>query len=507
MGRRSALAGAQCQSASGLFTRRPCVPLEVRALFFIERQMSFQDLGLRSELLRAIELRGYAKATPIQLQAIPTALEGRDILGCAQTGTGKTAAFALPILQRLVAENQANQPAPRATESDSGSERQRRPARPVRPIRTLILVPTRELAVQVAGSFAAYGKGLGLRQTTIFGGVSARPQIEDLRRGVDIIVATPGRFLDLWSQGLVRLDQVKILVLDEADQLFDMGFIRDVRKIIRSLPKERQTMLFSATLPEQIRALARECLSNPVSISATPQGVTPDKIDQQVRYLRAEDKPDALIDFLQEHSGQRTLVFCRTKHGADKIVRKLQGADIDAVAIHGNKSQNARQAALRAFNEPQPPILVATDVAARGLHMPDIKIVVNYELSDTPETYIHRIGRTARAEAEGRAVTFCAPDERSLMQRIEYLTKVRLRVLANPNGSEAAETFEREPRTSDAAPSRRYGERPARKSAYGSKRFGAPRSGARSFGKSSFGRSRRPGGGQRSAKPRRFAAG
>jgi ATP-dependent RNA helicase RhlE len=278
---------------------------------------------------------------------------------------------------------------------------------------------------------------LGLRQATIFGGVSARPQLDALRRGVDLIVATPGRLLDLHSQGFVKLEQVQFLVLDEADQLFDMGFIRDVRKIIRALPRNRQTMLFSATLPNQVRDLARECLTAPVSISASPATVTPDKIEQQVHFLRADEKVSALIEFLQEHVGQRTLVFCRTKHGADKIVRKLHAARIEAVAIHGNKSQNARQAALRTFNSSEPTILVATDVAARGLHLPDVKIVINYELSDTPETYVHRIGRTARAEATGRAVTFCAPDERSLLQRIEYLTKVRLRVLSHSHGSAA----------------------------------------------------------------------
>jgi ATP-dependent RNA helicase RhlE len=391
---------------------------------------------LDPKLLRAIDRRGYAQATAIQQQAIPVALRGRDILGCAQTGTGKTAAFALPILQHLtMAEGQCNDN--RRNSNDPQSSSTDRPQNRVRPIRSLILVPTRELAAQVAESFASYGQALGLRQTTIFGGVSARPQLDALRRGVDLVVATPGRLLDLHSQGFVKLDQVQVLVLDEADQMFDMGFIRDVRKIIRALPRNRQTMLFSATLPDQIRQLARECLTDPVSISVDPGTVTPDKIEQQVHYLRTDEKPSALIEFLQQHARQRTLVFCRTKHGAGKIVRKLQAAHIAAVAIHGNKSQNARQAALRTFNSPQPPILVATDVAARGLHLPDVKIVINYELSDTPETYVHRIGRTARAEASGRAVTFCAPEERSLLLRIQKLTKVRLATL-----SETLETTE-----------------------------------------------------------------
>ncbi len=469
--------------------------------------MSFQDLGLHSELLRAVEKRGYANATPIQLQAIPIAMQGRDVLGCAQTGTGKTAAFALPILHRMNEAKLASLTAePTETACETADER-KRPPRRHRPIRALILVPTRELAVQVAGSFSAYGKCLGMRQTMIFGGVSARPQLEDLRRGVDIVVATPGRFLDLWSQGYVNLDHVQALVLDEADQMFDMGFIRDVRKIIRALPRQRQTMLFSATLPSQIRDLAKECLTQPVYISASPEAVTPDKIEQQVCYVHAADKPAVLIDFLQQHAGQRTLVFCRTKHGADKVVRKLLDADIEAVAIHGNKSQNARQAALKAFNTPQPPILVATDVAARGLHMPDVKIIVNYELSDTPETYIHRIGRTARAEASGRAVTLCAPDERSLMQRIEYLTKVRLGVMPAPGGyanddqAEGSRTQSKAPRAST------FGERRNRKPQYGAKSSGAVRYGAKpSGGAPRFGGGSRFGGSKGGAKPRRFAA-
>lgn len=390
--------------------------------------MNFQDLNLDPKLLRAIDTRGYAQATAIQQQAIPVALLGRDILGCAQTGTGKTAAYALPILQRLMmAKAHGNEN--RRSASHPNQPSTHGPEKRVRPIGALVLVPTRELAVQVAESFASYGQGLGLRQTTIFGGVSARPQLDALRRGVDLVVATPGRFLDLYSQGFVKLEHVQVLVLDEADQLFDMGFIRDVRKIIRAVPRNRQTMLFSATLPVQIRELARECLMDPVSISVHPGTVTPDKIEQQVHYLRSDEKPSALIEFLQQHARERTLVFCRTKHGADKVVRKLQAVHIAAVAIHGNKSQNARQAALRSFNSPQPPILVATDVAARGLHLPDVKIVINYELSDTPETYVHRIGRTARAEAFGRAVTFCAPEERSLLQRIQKLTNVRLATL------------------------------------------------------------------------------
>ena len=469
--------------------------------------MSFKDLGLHSELLRAIEKRGYVNATPIQLQAIPVAMQGRDVLGCAQTGTGKTAAFALPILHRLNEAKLASQAAEPSQTDNAAPDERRRPARNKRPIRALILVPTRELAVQVAGSFAAYGKCLGMRQTMIFGGVSARPQLEDLRRGVDIIVATPGRFLDLWSQGYVQLDQVQTLVLDEADQLFDMGFTRDVRKIIRQLPRQRQTMLFSATLPSQIRELAKECLIQPVSISASPQTVTPDKIEQQVCYVHAEDKPAVLIDFLQEHAGQRTLVFCRTKHGADKVVKKLLAADIDAVAIHGNKSQNARQAALKAFNTPQPPILVATDVAARGLHMPDVNIIVNYELSDTPEIYIHRIGRTARAEASGRAITFCSPDERSLMQRIEYLTKVRLAVLPSPDGSTGDDQADNGRSHSHAPRGSTYGERRARKPRYGAKPSGTARFGAKPTGGASrFGGVSRFGGNKAGAKPRRFAA-
>lgn len=458
--------------------------------------MSFQSLGLHPELLRAVEKRGYLQATPIQIQAIPVAMQGGDILGCAQTGTGKTAAFALPILHRLQEVSTAAQ-AKRTEACGDASHRDEPSARRRRSIRALILVPTRELAMQVGTSFSDYGKGLGLRRTIIFGGVSQRPQVDDLRRGVDIVVATPGRFLDLASQGHLQLADVQVLVLDEADQMFDMGFIRDVRKIIRLLPRKRQTMLFSATMPAQIRDLAKECLIKPVGISVSPQAVTPDKIEQQVCYVQAADKPSILIDFLSRHSGQRTLVFCRTKHGADKIVRKLQGADIAAVAIHGNKSQNARHAALNAFKMPQPPVLVATDVAARGLHMPDVNIVVNYELSDTPETYVHRIGRTARADASGRAVTFCAPDERSLMQRIEYLTKVRLGVIPVPNGMAKGEPVERV----------RLNDGPRRPNSNGHRRDHEPAHRANGFGSTrkktrSVGRATRFG----SAKPRRFAA-
>lgn len=369
--------------------------------------MSFAELNLSESLVRAVRDQEYEVATPIQMAAIPPILAGQDVLGCAQTGTGKTAAFALPILQRL-------------------SKVMRQPGR--RPIRALVLAPTRELASQIAASFRTYGRFTGLRQAVVFGGVSQRPQVQALQLGVDILVATPGRLLDLLNQRVVDLSAVESLILDEADQMFDMGFIHDLKRIVARLPRQRQTLLFSATMPSEIRRLAEQWLSNPVEVQVAPQATPAEKIEQSVYFLDRGSKPQFLVHYLREQAGQRTLVFTKTKHGADKLVRCLQRAGVRAEAIHGNKSQNARQRALAQFKSQQPPVLVATDIASRGLDIRGVSHVINFDLPMTAEIYVHRIGRTARAGAAGTAVTLCAGDERSMLRDIERLTRQRLSI-------------------------------------------------------------------------------
>jgi ATP-dependent RNA helicase RhlE len=371
--------------------------------------MNFDDMGLNPKLLQTLSKQGYTEATPIQCEAIPLVLAGHDVLGCAQTGTGKTAAFALPTIQRLIEDN----PQPAAN-----GRRQKH-----RAIRVLVLTPTRELANQVQKSFTTYGRDTDLRQTVIYGGVSQNPQVKSLQAGTDIVIATPGRLLDLMNQGYVKLDALKVLILDEADQMLDMGFIHDLKKIARHVPAQRQTLMFSATMPPEIRALASQWLAKPKSIQATPEASTPTKIDQTVAFVEKKQKPDTLVQFLKSVSGQRHLVFCRTKRGVDRVVRHLRQAKIHALGIHGNKSQRARETALEQFSSESPPVLVATDVAARGLHMPGVSHVVNYDLPETPETYVHRIGRTARAGAAGESISFCSVDERPYLQRIERLIK------------------------------------------------------------------------------------
>ena len=373
--------------------------------------MSFAELQLSDSLRRAVEAAGYHTATPIQEQAIPPLLAGRDLVGCAQTGTGKTAAFALATLQRLHArmEHQPGQPRSRC-------------------IRTLVLAPTRELATQIGESFRTYGRFTGLKHTVIFGGVGQNPQAKALRQGVEIVVATPGRLLDLMNQGFVDLSRVEILILDEADQMFDMGFIRDLRRIVSRVPRQRQTLLFSATMPPEIRQLADEWLQDPVSVSVVPQSTPAERIEQSVYHVERKAKPQLLAQYIREQAARRTLVFTRTKHGADKLVKSLMQAGIRAEAIHGNKSQNARQRALASFKSQHPPVLVATDVAARGLDIDEVSHVVNFDLPMTAELYVHRIGRTARAGAAGIAVTFCDHEERSMLREIERLTRQRLPV-------------------------------------------------------------------------------
>jgi ATP-dependent RNA helicase RhlE len=371
---------------------------------------SFDDLGLAEPLQRALKNEDYREPTPIQAQAIPLLIEGRDLLGVAQTGTGKTAAFALPILHRL-----------------SEQRLQRSPRRP----HALILAPTRELAGQINERFRAYGRGLSLRTAVVFGGVGQGQQVKALAQGVDILIATPGRLLDLHAQRHVSFDEVSILVLDEADRMLDMGFIRDVRKIVAACRKERQTLLFSATMPPDIAKLAAEVLRNPARIDVSPATVTVDRIDQRVYFVPAQAKRALLTELLADPAMDRVLVFTRTKRGADRVCKFLRQDGVIAEAIHGNKAQNARTRALEAFRSGKARILVATDIAARGIDVPLISHVINYELPNEPESYVHRIGRTARAGAGGTAFSFCDPSERSYLKAIEGLTRLTVPVVGH----------------------------------------------------------------------------
>lgn len=347
--------------------------------------MLFTDLQLIEPILKALKKEGYEKPTPIQQKAIPSILEGKDLLGTAQTGTGKTAAFAIPMLQNLSKNNNNNNH---------------------RHIKALILTPTRELAIQIEESFKSYGANLPLRTKVIFGGVKQGAQETAINRGVDILVATPGRLLDFISQGIVKLNNLEIFVLDEADRMLDMGFVHDVKRIIKYLPAKRQTLFFSATFPSEIESLSNSILNNPVKVEVAPVSSTADTINQKVYFVKKDDKIDLLTHVLSEDISESVLVFARTKHGSDKIVRKLKSNNISAEAIHGNKSQNARQNALANFKSGRTRILVATDIAARGIDIDELKHVINYELSDVSETYVHRIGRTGRAGAEGSSISF-----------------------------------------------------------------------------------------------------
>ncbi|MDR7856501.1 DEAD/DEAH box helicase [Tissierella sp.] len=363
--------------------------------------MQIEKLNLIEPIQRALKTEGYTKPTSIQIQAIPPLLEGRDLLGCAQTGTGKTAAFAIPILQGLSYEQR----------SSKGRKE----------IKALVIAPTRELAIQIGDSFRAYGRYLSLKTLVIYGGVTQHPQTRELAKGVDILVATPGRLLDLINQGFVSLKQVKYFVLDESDQMLDMGMLKDVRKIITYLPKERQTMCFSATMPDEIAKLANSILKNPVKVEITPVSSTVDIIQQEVYFVDKGNKVNLLIDLLKNKDIISALVFSRTKHGADKIVKSLEKEGLKAQAIHGNKSQNARQLALKNFKERKTRILVATDIAARGLDIAELSHVFNFDLPEVPETYVHRIGRTGRAGLGGIAISFCDFEEKSLLRDIQKL--------------------------------------------------------------------------------------
>lgn len=364
--------------------------------------MLFESLNVIQPIQKALKTEGYIKATPIQVKAIPPILKGLDLLGCAQTGTGKTAAFAIPILQGISLE-------PKSTVGR-------------RQIKALVLAPTRELAVQITDSFKAYGRNLELRTLSIYGGVSQGPQAKDLARGVDILVATPGRLLDLINQKLINLKNIKYFVLDEADMMLDMGMLQDVKKIITHLPKVRQTMFFSATMPTEIEKLANSILKDPVKVAVTPVSSTVDIIKQEVYYVDKGNKTNLLIHLLKNKAIVSALVFSRTKHGANKIVKVLEREGLKAEAIHGNKSQNARQLALNNFKERKTRVLVATDIAARGIDIDELSHVINFDLPDVPETYVHRIGRTGRASHAGVAISFCSHEEKPLLKSIQKLT-------------------------------------------------------------------------------------
>ena len=369
--------------------------------------MSFQNLNLIEPLLKALNDEGYSTPTPIQEQAIPVILKRNDLLGCAQTGTGKTAAFALPLLQLLC--------------EDAAGVNENTRQGGARPIKALILTPTRELAIQIDESFAAYGRYTGIRHTVVFGGVPQNPQVQALQRGVDVLVATPGRLIDLCDQKLLRLDNIKYFVLDEADRMLDMGFINDVRKILTRLPQKKHSLFFSATMPPEIQKLAGSILVNPTKVEVTPVSSTAETIQQSIYFVDKKDKRSLLLHILKNSSIPTALVFTRTKHGADKVAQGLTRAGIRAEAIHGNKSQNARQRALENFKSRHTRILVATDIAARGIDIDDLTHVINFELPNVPETYVHRIGRTGRAGASGTALSFCDGEEKEFLRDIQKL--------------------------------------------------------------------------------------
>ena len=417
--------------------------------------MKFQDLRLSEPLLRAIGEKGYTDPTPIQQQAIPPVLEGRDLQGCAQTGTGKTAAFTLPMLQLLAAE-----PAPKGR----------------RPIRALVLTPTRELAIQIDECCRDYARYTPIRHCVIFGGVNQRPQVDALQKGVDLLVATPGRLLDLIGQGYVTLDTIRFFVLDEADRRLDMGFIHDIRRILPLLPERRQTLFFSATMPESIAALAAKILRNPVLVTVTPPASVVETIAQTVHFAEKAEKSQLLIDLLSASDAQQVLVFSRTKHGADKLAKILNRAGIRSCAIHGNKSQNARVKAMNDFKSGECRVMIATDIAARGIDIDQLPLVINYELPEVAETYVHRIGRTGRAGHEGAAWSFCSEDEFEYLCDIQKLTGLTIPTegpvpeyalrKAAPARKPAQKAAQRPARTQEPKPARNAGaksaQRPAR---------------------------------------------
>lgn len=381
-------------------------------LCYLLQNMTFKELGIIEPILEALEDQGYTKPTPIQEQSIPTLLKGEDLLGCAQTGTGKTAAFSIPIIQQLVESNSEN--------------------RGKRKIKALVVTPTRELAIQIGDSFKAYSKHTTIKNTVIFGGVKQGNQVNALRAGVDVLVATPGRLLDLMQQGYITLQHIEYFILDEADQMLDMGFIHDIKKIIAKLPTKRQSLFFSATMAKEIVELAGKILSgNPQRVTIEPKKTTAEKVEQAIYFVQKTDKPNLLKYILQENPDSSTLVFCRTKHGSDKIVRILTKAKIQSAAIHGNKSQNQRQKALNDFKEGKLKVLIATDIAARGIDVEDLALVINFDLPNVPETYVHRIGRTGRAAASGIALSFCNIEEKAYLKDIEKLISQKIPVISN----------------------------------------------------------------------------
>ena len=376
----------------------------------IKHDIQFKSLNIIEPILKAVKEEGYTTPTPIQVQAIPIVLQGTDLLGCAQTGTGKTAAFAIPILQLLSANKTYHKK---------------------RKVRSLIVTPTRELAIQIGESFRAYGRHTGLTYTVIFGGVNQNPQTSALHNGVDIVIATPGRLLDLMNQGHLTLHDVEIFVLDEADRMLDMGFIHDVKRILAALPKKRQSLFFSATILPEIIKLANTILHNPSKVSVTPDSLTVDIIKQSVYFVDKGNKNALLVEILKDKDIKTALVFTRTKHGADKVMQNLLRHHIKAEAIHGNKAQNARQRALSNFKAQTTRVLVATDIAARGIDVDDMEYVINFEMPNVPETYVHRIGRTGRAGAKGTAFSFCDAEEKAYLRDIEKLIAQKIPVVEN----------------------------------------------------------------------------
>ena len=413
--------------------------------------MTFQDLELIAPLQKAIKLKGYTHPSPIQEQAIPILLNKHDLLGCAQTGTGKTAAFALPILQHIFLNKQQHNK--------------------YRKIKALIITPTRELAIQIGDSFSDYGKYTGLKNTVIFGGVKQLAQTQQLKNGIDILVATPGRLLDLMSQGFISLKDIEYFVLDEADHMLDMGFIHDIKKIVKRLPIQRQSLFFSATMPPEIIDLSRAIVGNPQNITIKPEQATAEKVEQAVFFVEKANKSKLLLHLLESNEPQSTLVFSRTKHGADKIVKFLAKSCIKAEAIHGNKSQGARQRALGNFKNSDTFVLIATDIAARGIDVDDLALVVNYDLPNIPETYVHRIGRTGRAKASGIALSFCATEERPFLKDIQKLIGQTVEIIDHPFKEDGATNPTEKPVQTAHKPSKNARKKSARRRNDNFKRF------------------------------------
>lgn len=383
--------------------------------------MTFKDLAIVAPILSALDKKGYTSPTPIQKQAIPILLAGKDLMGCAQTGTGKTAAFAIPIIQHL--------------HNDPKRRKQKRF------IKALVVTPTRELAIQIQENFTEYGAFADIRTAVVFGGVKQYAQVNTLKNGVDVLIATPGRLLDLMNQGFISLHDVAYFVLDEADQMLDMGFVNDIKKLLTRLPKQRQSLFFSATMPAPIVRLSNEILGHYERVTIQPQQTTAERVEQGLFFVNKSDKPELLSHIINARKPASVLVFTRTKHGADKVVKYLSRANITAAAIHGNKSQNQRQAALSAFKEGKIKVLIATDIAARGIDVSELELVINYDLPNVPETYVHRIGRTGRASASGASLSFCDAEEKPYLKDIEKLIKQKVRVLDHS----FAEAFEDRP--------------------------------------------------------------